>query len=80
MRRKEGAVMANVSATGEAVTGFIEGQGRGEFNCGNCVHMDHAKGVCEHPVMKVAHKGEKSGGFPIVDRDDCCQFQRRKGD
>lgn len=72
--------MPSVAPSGEAVTGFIKGEGRGQFNCGNCVHMDHKKGVCEHPVMVAASKEKKSDGFPIVDHDDCCGFQRRKGD
>ena len=72
--------MATATTTGEPVTNFIKGHDRGPFNCGNCVHMNHQKGVCLHPVMEVASKQPKSGGYPIVDRDDCCQFQRRKGD
>lgn len=74
-----GAPMPNDNPTGEEVTGFINGAGRGEFNCGNCVHMKGS--ACTHPVMvSKSHLLRDKDGNPKVDSDDCCKFQRRKGD
>ncbi|HEX5426581.1 MAG TPA: hypothetical protein VFW94_23740 [Candidatus Acidoferrales bacterium] len=69
--------------TGEAGSGLIRGAGRGEFNCGNCIHFrrGHAKnGICEHPVVDALSQEPRMGGYVKVDEDDCCSYQRRPGD
>lgn len=64
--------------TGEPKTEFEKGDGKGEFQCGNCVHM---KGqACVHPVMvEYSRQPRDKDGNPKVDSDDCCQFVRRPG-
>jgi hypothetical protein len=70
--------MSKFSPSGENETGFIEGDGKGEFSCGNCVHM---KDGCVHPIMKAISKQPRmKNGNVEVDEDDCCKFQRRPGD
>lgn len=76
--------MANKKlATGEAGTGLIRGDDKGEYNCGNCVHFRRghsANGICEHPVVDALSEEPRLGGFVKVDEDDCCEYQRRPGD
>ena len=65
---------------GEDGTGFAKGDGKGEFNCGNCVHMqkdDEANG-CMHPIMMSLSKLKRNReNYPIVDHDDCCRYVKR---
>lgn len=70
----------NPAPSGEPKTGFIEGEHRGAYNCGNCVHRDGNH--CEHPTMVKLNKTQPrdAKGYPEVDGDDCCEFQRRPGD
>lgn len=62
---------------GEKFTEFEKGDGKGPFNCHNCIHMNHKEGVCEHPIMISLSKQPRKDGKPEVDKDDCCKFVRR---
>lgn len=73
-----GGTMKKDEPVGEYVTEFEKGEGKGPFNCGNCVHMSGS--VCVHPVMIALSKQPKKNGKPVVDKDDCCRYVRRKGD
>ena len=67
------------AVTGEAVTEFQKGEGRGYFTCGNCIHMQG--NGCAHPVMMKESKQPKiKGGLIKVAPKDSCKFIRRPGD
>jgi len=69
----------STAEVGEYETSFVKGDGKGPFECGNCVHM-HGE-ACHHPVMVSYSKQPRDDKrFPIVDEDDCCKFVRRPED
>ena len=64
------------SPAGEPLTEFEKEDGRGEFKCGNCIHMEDD--YCNHPVMiQVSKQPRNKEGKPIVGESDCCKFVRR---
>jgi hypothetical protein len=67
----------NTKPVGEKYTEFEKGDGKGLFNCDNCIHMNHDEGVCEHPVMISISKQPRKDGKPKVGKTDCCKFVRR---
>ena len=71
--------MSKTKPTGESGTGFEHADGRGPFECGNCIHMDGE--VCVHPIMVDLSKEPRDRhNYPIVGKHDCCTYVRRKGD
>lgn len=64
---------------GTKESGFAGG---GPFSCMNCVHMKHVKNqdvVCTHPEVNddpALEDRDRTGGFVIVDFDDCCRYVR----
>jgi len=74
----------STAEVGEYETAFVKGDQKGEFNCGNCVHMYSSgphDGACHHPVMVSYSKQPRDDKrFPIVDEDDCCRYVRRPED
>lgn len=67
---------ANDAPTGEPDTEFEKADGKGPFECGNCIHMK--SGYCYHPVMmKRSRQPKNEQGAAKVGSHDCCKFVRR---
>lgn len=73
------AAKKNLKPSGTRKAGFVKGADKGEFECGNCIHQ--VAGNCVHPDVMADHelKHNEDGSVP-VDRDDCCEYQKRPGD